>query len=89
MRGCISVTMEKNIDYLCTDYVSSQYSVKTFKIDACRKQALYKDTLSGRRFHGSELSEIGLEIGKISRDGDSQQWLLEKVSEKIRDKYKI
>ena len=55
---------------------------KRLRLTHVEKQALYKDTLSGRRFHGSELSEIGLEIGKISRDGDSQQWLLEKVSEK-------
>lgn len=57
---------------------------KRLRLTQVEKQDLYQDVLSGRRFRGCELSEIGLAIGKICGDGKSRQWLLEKVSEDNR-----
>lgn len=43
------------------------------------RSARYRDHMTGQIYFGSELSELGLALGKIRQDGFSKQWLLEKI----------
>ena len=54
---------------------------KRLRLKNVEKNVLYRETVSGRIYQGCELTEIGVAIGRIKRDGESRQWLFEKISD--------
>lgn len=54
---------------------------KRLRLKDVEKNVLYRECVSGRIYRGCELTEIGVAIGRINRDGESRRWLFEKISD--------